>query len=445
MTTTAAAESARAGAAAGGAPAGSTSAGRAAARGAALVVAALGLALAVAAGATAAAGARQPPPAFRDVTATHVPRAPDLHALGAALVDADGDGDLDVALAVEGGANRLYLNDGRGRLTWQEGALGTAAHDSEHVRSADFDRDGRPDLVFVAEDDQTHQLFLGRPDGRFVDASDRLPARSEGNGLAVGDVNGDGLPDVVVGNSAGPRARRRGASGQDFLWLNDPARPGHFVDATATHLPRRDDDTQDVALADLDGDGDLDLLLANEAPPSRLLLNDGRGRFADRPERLELRVPLETRQAHVFDATGDGRPDVLLLNLTSNAGRWDKDPQARLLVNDGRGVFRDETAGRLPPNTFSVWEGAVLDFDRDGDRDVVVGAIRVPGFVPQRLRAYANDGRGRFADVTEAVIPAESVGRGWGMAVGDLDGDGRDDLFVGGWGTQARLLLAAGR
>jgi hypothetical protein len=386
--------------------------------------------------------AKERPPAFRDVTATHVPRAPELHALGAALVDADGDRDLDVALAVEGGVNRLYLNDGRGRLTWRAGAFGSAAHDSEHVLSADFDRDGRPDLVFVAEDDRAHQLFLGAGGGRFVDASDRLPARSEGNGLAVGDVNGDRLPDVVVGNSAAPRARRRGATGQDFLWLNDPARPGHFVDATATHLPRRDDETQDVDLADLDGDGDLDLLLANEVPPSRLLLNDGRGHFTDHPERLELRVPMETRQAHVFDATGDGRPDILLLNLTSNAGRWDKDPQARLLVNDGRGIFRDETERRLPRNTFSVWEGAVLDFDRDGDPDVVVGPIQVPGFVPMRLRAYANDGRGHFADVTPAVIPAETVGRGWGMAVGDLDGDGRDDLFVGGWGTQARLLLA---
>ncbi len=306
--------------------------------------------------------------------------------------------------------------------------------------SADFDRDGRPDFVFVAEDDQQHQLFLGAPGGRFVDASDRLPARSEGNGLAVGDVNRDGLPDVVVGNSGGGRGARR-VSGQDFLWLNDPARPGHFVDATATHLPPRDDSTQDVDLVDLDGDGDLDLLVANEVPPSRLLLNDGRGRFTDHSDRLDLRVPMETRQAHVFDATGDGKPDILLLNLTSNARGWEKDPQARLLVNDGRGRFVDETEGRLPRNTFSVWEGAVVDFNRDGAPDVVVGPIQVPGFRPMQLRAYANDGRGHFRDVTASVIPPETVGRGWGMAVGYLDGDSRDDLFVGGWGTQARLLL----
>lgn len=377
---------------------------------------------------------------YRDVTATHVPRAPDLHALDAAFIDVDQDSDLDVVVAVEGGANRLYLNDGQGRLTWREGALGTEGHDTEHVLSADFNRDGFPDAVFVAEDDMAHSYFLGGAGGQFVDASDRLPARSEGNGLAVGDVDGDGLPDVVVGNSAGSRGGQR-RSGQNFLWLNDPARPGYFVDATAGNLPAVEDDTQDITLADLDDDGDLDMVVANETPPSRLLLNDGAGRFTEHPERLDLRVPLETRQAHVFDATGDGAPDILLLNLTSNNRQRDKDSRMRILVNDGRGFFRDESEARLPATTFSTWGGTPIDFDHDGDPDIIVGPIEVPGFVPMQVRAYANDGSGHFTDVTTGVVPSESVGRSWGMAVGDLDGDGVEDLFIGGWGTQARLLL----
>jgi hypothetical protein len=372
---------------------------------------------------------------FRDVTATHVPAAPTLHALDGAFVDVDQDGDLDVAVAVEGGANRLYLNDGQGRLTWREGALGTEGHDTEHVLSADFNQDGFPDLIFVAEDDQAHSYFLGGAGGQFTDATDRLPARSEGNGLDVGDVNGDGLPDVVVGNS--------GDAGQNFLWLNDAARPGHFVDATVDGLPAVDDDTQDITLADLDGDADLDMVVANETPPSRLLLNDGQGRFSEHPERLDLLVPLETRQAHVFDATGDGHPDIVLLNLTSNAREYDKDPRVRLLVNDGRGYFRDESDARLPGNTFSVWGGTPMDFDHDGDLDLIIGPIEVPGFEPRQVRAYENDGSGRFTDVTERVIPEGTEGRSWGMAVGDLDGDGVEDLFIGGWGTQARVLLGS--
>src|SRR5688500_2107857 len=75
---------------------------------------------------------------YRDMTTTHVPQAPDLHALDAVLVDVDQDGDRDVAIAVEGGANRLYLNDGKGRLTPRDGAFGTAVRDNEHVVSADF-------------------------------------------------------------------------------------------------------------------------------------------------------------------------------------------------------------------------------------------------------------------------------------------------------------------
>ncbi|MGH8178396.1 MAG: FG-GAP repeat domain-containing protein [Steroidobacter sp.] len=371
--------------------------------------------------------------AFLDATATHVPNAPTLHALDAAFVDVDRDGDLDVILAVEGDVNRLYLNDGKARLRWRQGAFGTIAHDTEHVLSDDFNRDGYADVMFIAEDDHVHQLFYGDGKGAFMDVSDRLPTRSEGNGFAIGDVNRDGLPDVVLGNS--------GERGQNFLWLNDRDRLGHFVDATRTHLPVVNDATQDVALADLDRDGDLDMVVANEAPPNRLLLNDGEGRFADVSDQLQLPVEMHTREVHVFDATGDGKPDLLFLNLTSNARDREKDPQARLLVNDGRGQFIDETARRLPTNTFSSWGGAVVDFNDDGHSDLIVGAIEVPGFKPLQARAYANDGRGAFKDVTSDVMPATMVGRSWSMAVGDLDGDGKDDVFIGGWGTQARLLL----
>lgn len=385
--------------------------------------------------ALALAAHAQRPPAFVDVTSTHVPQAPDLHALDAVMIDVDGDGDLDVVVAVEHGPNALYLNEGGGRLVWRPGAFGDREADNEHVRAADFNRDGHLDVVFVAESDERTQLFLGDGRGGFVDASDTLPRGSQGNGLAVGDVDGDGLPDIVIGNTGD------GAPARNFLWLNDPRQPGRFIDATATHLPDLDAHAQGIALADIDGDGDLDMVIANERPPNRLWINDGSGRFSDATDRLELLVPMETREAHVFDADGDGHPDILFFNLTSNAGGWDKDPQTRLLINDGNGRFRDRTAERLPAHRYSSWGGTVVDIDDDGAPDLLVSAIQVPGFVPLQVRAWRNDGQGRFSDVTLEAMPGETVGRGWSMALGDLDGDGRPDVFIGGWRSQARLLL----
>ncbi|GFE84370.1 hypothetical protein GCM10011487_63700 [Steroidobacter agaridevorans] len=370
---------------------------------------------------------------FLDVTATHVPPADQLHALDAAFVDVDKDGDLDVVLAVEGDVNRLYINDGKANLSWRQGAFGKVAHDTEHVLSADFNRDGNADVMFIAEDDQVHQLFFGDGRGGFADASDRLPARSEGNGFDIGDVNGDGFADIALGNT--------GKGARNLLWLGDPNKPGYFIDASKTNLPDVENATQGIALADLDGDRDLDMVVANEIPPNRLLLNDGRGRYTDASDRMVSSVALHTREVHVFDATGDGKPDILFLNLTSNARQYERDPQARLLVNDGRGRFVDESARRLPANAFSSWGGAVVDFNDDRHPDLIVGAIAVPGFKPLQARAYANDGKGTFKDVTAEVMPATVVGRSWSMAVGDLNGDGKEDVFIGGWGTQARLLL----
>lgn len=369
---------------------------------------------------------------FRDVTDTHVPQYPDAHILEVAFADVDGDGDLDVIAALEGDENRLYLNDGTGRLTWKEGVFKAAKHDTEHVRVADFDGDGHIDVVFVAEDDQTHEYYLGNGDGTFRDVSDRLITMSEGNGLDVGDVNQDGLPDIVVGNS--------GEEGQNFLWINDPSRPGYFIERT-DNLPQVNDATQGIKLADLNGDGHLDMLVANEVPPNRLLINDGTGLFTEHADQLELSVPLETREVIVADVDGDGDLDVVFANLTSNAGDWDKDPQLRILINNGNANFIDETSVRLPTNTFSTWAAAFIDFDHDGHQDLLLSAIIVPGFEADRVRAYRNDGNGNFSDVTEEVIPKSTHGRSWNITVGDLNGDGVLDAFIGGWRWQARLLL----
>lgn len=115
-----------------------------------------------------------PSSAFVDATATNMPLAPSLHATDSSMLDVDSDGDLDAVLSVEYGVNRLYLNEG-GTLSYRPDAFGTVMHDSEHVRTADFDGDGNADLVFVAESDEVSQFFLGDGQGRFTDASDRLP------------------------------------------------------------------------------------------------------------------------------------------------------------------------------------------------------------------------------------------------------------------------------
>ncbi len=383
-----------------------------------------------------------PSSVFVDATATHVPLAPALHSTDSVFVDVDNDGDLDAVVSVEHGVNRLYLNDGGGRLRYVPDVFGTRRADNEHVRAADFDGDGQVDVVFVAEDEARHQLFFGDGKGGFTEASDRLPTGRQGNGLAVGDLNGDGLPDIFIGSTAEGGSRAEAARSRNVLLLNDAERPGHFIDASKSHLPQGEDQTQGVAFADMDGDGDLDIVLASPAHPNRLLINDGKGRFSDQSQRLDLRVPMETREVHVADVNGDGRPDIVFFNITSNNAAWEKDPQTRLLINDGKGRFVDETAARLPTHTFSSWAGTVVDFNGDGHPDLLVGAIQVPGFVPLQLRAWQNDGKGTFTDVTLDVVPGITVGRSWSMGQGDLDGDGRTDVLIGGWGTQARLLLS---
>ena len=268
-------------------------------------------------------------------------------------------------------------------------------------------------------DDERGQSFL------FVEETFRLPPDSTLPGTSstdvdLVDVDGDGDLDLFVAegtDSPAPRPNR--------LLLNDGR--GVFTDVTATHLPSglaNNANSTKVDFGDVDGDGDLDAIVANLGP-EQLLLNQGTGVFVDASLRLPPPPPFLqdiTADARLADVDGDDDLDILL----SNENPFNPSPtgggQNRVLINDGTAAFTDQTASRLPAATDQT--GAMLpdDIDDDGDLDVIV-LNRGQDIV------LINDGVGVFTDETAARFPVTAdTSRGGGLA--DLDGDGDLDLVV---------------
>jgi hypothetical protein len=265
-----------------------------------------------------------------------------------------------------------------------------------------------------------------------------------------------------------------------------PADSARFVDRTASHLPT--DALQGLSMdahpADLDGDGDLDLVIAHEFRPNILLENRGDGTFRDASDQIPSH-DRDSEDVGIADFDGDGDPDVLVVTEddTTNeyyvnrgdgtfedaGGRWpvagtsnaiavadvtgDDAPdvvvgnngQNRLLVNDGRGGFTDETDERLPAHDDVTQDVEFGDADGDGDLDLLVGN-------EDANRLLLNDGTGVFADAPSAALPIPDAPEETREAdFGDVDGDGDLDihfanvrLFVEGADRQNRLLLNDG-
>lgn len=374
-------------------------------------------------------------PLFREVTETHLP-ADDLEGLSmdAAVGDLDGDGDPDVVIANEHRPNILLLNEGRGHFRNASDRIPQVAHDSEDVGIADFDGDGDLDVIVVSEDDRVNELYLNRGDARFEAAGDRLPVTGTSNAVVTTDLNGDSVPDVLIGNN-----------GQNVALVNDG--DARFRDETGERLPRILDVTQDLEMGDVDGDGDPDLIVGNE-DENRLLINDGSGVFTDETaERIPLReAPEETREADFGDVDGDGDLDLLFANVSAFVE--DADPRNRLLVNRGDGHYRDETGERLPAHRDRSFDGDFIDVDGDGDLDIVTSNSEVnleEGRIEDApYRVYLNEGGGLYRTATDEVFPEGVVGTGFDVEATDVDGDGRLDLYLASRGSVDRLLLGLG-
>jgi len=369
-------------------------------------------------------------PLYIDVTATALPlKDAQLRSMDAEMGDVNGDGHLDIFVAREFSKNLLLINQGDGTFKDASDHLPSPVHDSEDIALADFDGDGDLDAVIVAEDDRIDLYYQNDGTGRFTMA--KLPASEITNGVTRGDVDGDGDEDLVTGNA-----------GRNHWWRND----GGVFTAVSGAIPEKQAVSQDVQLGDLDGDGDLDLVEANEGR-NRVLLNDGRGQFVV----LETALPdvpmRESRQAALGDVDADGDLDLVIGNVFLGFSRRLSDEGIvagygnRLFLNRGDATF--SVSPGFPQDELQSPHIGLVDLDHDGDLDILATSIENFGQPSNgRVHAYLNDGTGTFTDETTAIFPETFVGNGWDVAIGDVNGDGKPDLFLANRFGEDRLLLA---
>jgi enediyne biosynthesis protein E4 len=416
---------------------------------------------------------------------------PEIFGSGIAVIDYDGDGDLDIYI-MQGTildktksmkdsmfppptdhfpGNRLYRNEliPSGKLSFtdvtEKAGVGGNGGYSMGVAVGDYDNDGRPDIYVTNYGRDI--LYHNNGDGTFSDVSkDSIPQEeSFGSSAAFVDYDRDGYLDLYVVRYNSFRVPGKVctgyAGGREYCGPND-YRPipgklyhnegnGHFVDVTAkAGTGTAFGNGLGVICADFNDDGWIDIFVANDKTPNQLWINRHNGTFED--EALVAGVAYdELGKEHAgmgvtaADFDGDGDEDIFIANIMGETHM--------LYQNQGKGMFRDATTlfglgGSTVPFTGfgTLW----FDYDDDGKLDIFItnGEVRIiealrgkPFPFDQKCQLFHNDGK-IFRDVSAESGPAFQVSAvGRGAAFGDIDNDGDVDIAVSNANGPARLLL----
>jgi hypothetical protein len=352
------------------------------------------------------------------------------------IADLDGDGRPELLFAnggdysTPGGPepNQVFRNVGPGfrftEITTE--VFGPTPDLARVIKARDLNGDGLTDVVVGTTYQTQSRLYLGNGGGRFSEVtSTHFPAMPLSVGdLEAGDIDGDGDLDLVLADW-GPGNNMTNDGGRTRLWLNDGT--AHFADATDKRMPDvKVRFSWDLELADVDNDGDLDILVScKRCGGSSLFRNDGTGTFTDDPRGLPQYT--NNYELEPMDLDGDGFLDLVTINDGEIVGGDSNSRREHVFRNDGKGRYRDATDTWWPPAQ-NVGEDdnmvAFLDFDSDGDADFVIGSLSGPD------RLLVNDGRGHLTVRLDGFDGEPTPGT-LGIALADLDGDGRIDVVQG--------------
>jgi enediyne biosynthesis protein E4 len=392
---------------------------------------------------------------------------PEIMGGGVALFDMDNDGDLDLYLVQSGDlfapsakqtgtGNRLYRNRGDG--TFEDVTAGSGSDVGGYgmgAASGDFDNDGNADLYVTNLGGNV--LLKGDGRGHFTDVTAKAGVASSGwsTSAAFLDYDGDGALDLFVVHYLNWQ-RSAEVECYSLTGVPDYCSPktydlpsaatlyhnngnGTFSDVTdRAGLRAAVGNGLGVVAGDVDGDGRIDVFVANDGTPNQLWLNRGGGRFEDAALMWGSAVDLDGKPkagmgVHLADADGDGDLDLLVVNLDGESDSFYRNEHA---------FFRDDTVSvglRTISRPFTRFGAAMLDFDNDGLLDI----YEANGRVGRQSELFSSDPyaepnllfRGVAGPRFEEVTPRGGtrpllVGTSRAAAFGDIDNDGAIDIVV---------------
>ena len=317
--------------------------------------------------------------------------------------DIDGDGDLDIVLA-RGRHwpldNLILRNDGKGKFTTEK--LPAEADRTYSAALADLDGDGKLDLVVSNDRPDRKVIYLNDGSGKFTASGTFGRPEWPTRYITLADLNGDGRPDIIAANRSSNPARPVASC----VCLNDGK--GRFPDV----IPLPTQSATIIVAADLDGDGKIDLFVPHrDGGQSLIFWNDGTGKFAVPPIPFGPKTST-VRAAVAADMDRDGILDLVI-----------GDAKTGLFIYCGKGQRKFEEPFPFGEKSGVPYSIAVMDMNRDGAPDVVVGRQEARGPI------FFNKSKEKTLEFEEAFWN-DGKGTVYGVALGDLDGDGWPDIVA---------------